>query len=526
MNSNLILAAIAGLALGVLIDEVVRRVLFARRLREADREAQHIRQDAERDAAAHLKEMELEGRERITQQERTAQDGFKKRRREMEGQRRDLEGQRRDLEAKVRNLDRRHELLETKRSEVDAREAELEERARQVEAAGAEAAELRRGQQERLEQIARMTAEQAHTELVEQIRSEVRREAASYLRKAQEESREEAERIARKLVVEALQRFSGSQVVDPTTTVLELPNEEMKGRIIGREGRNIRSLELATGIDLLVDDTPKAILLSCFDPVRREIARLSVEKLIEDGRIHPARVEEVVAKTRSEFEDHVMQDGETAAFELGITEMHPRLVRLVGRMRYCHSAGHNLQQHTRETVLLAANMASQVGADVDVVRRAAFLHEIGAVDDSSSETHPILQAAELAQKFNESDGVVRAIRSLHPEEQERSVEGILVQVGHQISDARPGARKESLEIFTHRMTQLETIAGSFIGVQGAFAIKAGKELRVVVDTQKISDSDAIWLARDIARRIQEQISFPGQIRVSVVRETRSIDYAM
>jgi len=510
---------VAAFAAGILVDQVIRRVMTARRRREAEDEAERIRQDAEREVEAHRKEIELEGRERTARAEQEVAANLKRRRRE-------IEAQRRDLDQKLRNLNRRHELVESKQADVDRRGAELDARRQEVDETGKQAEALRDQHQSRLEQIARMTAEQARNELTSQIRADARRESSSYLRKVQEETREESDREAQRLMIESLQRFSSAQVVDPTTTVVQLPNEEMKGRIIGREGRNIRSLEMATGIDLLVDDTPQAILLSCFDPVRREIARLSIEKLIEDGRIHPARVEEVVEKTRHEFDLHVMQEGETAAFELGIAEVHARLVRLVGRMGYCHSGGHNLLQHTREVVLLSTNMAAQVNADSEVVRRAAFLHEIGAVDDSDTEVHPVQRSVDLATKFNEPEAVTRAIRSLHPEEQDKTVEGILVQIGHDISTNRPGARKENLEIFTKRMDNMEAIACSFDGVHGAFAIKAGKELRVVVNTESITDADAIWLARDIGRRIQDEVSYPGQIRVSVVRETRTVDYAM
>jgi ribonuclease Y len=519
MDPVVVLGLALAFALGAVAGLAYRRAVGAGPLRDAEEEARRVREEAERDAAARLQEAEMEGRERAARQEREVQDQLKKRHRQ-------AEEQRREIEQKARNLERRHELLESRQADLDRRAADLDRR--QAEAAEAErrAAEALRQQQERLEQIARLTAEQARAELVNQIRAEARREAASYLRKVQEETREEADATARRLVIESMQRISQAQVIDPMTTIVELPNEEMKGRIIGREGRNIRALETATGIDLLVDDTPKAILLSCFDPVRREIARLSVERLIEDGRIHPARIEEVVEKTRQDFEEQIVQRGESVAFELGITEVHPRLVRLVGRMQHCHSRGHNLLQHTRETVLLAVNLAAQVRGEAEVVRRAALLHEIGAVDDSSPELHPALRSAELAQKFNESEGVVRALRSLHPDEPERTPEGILVQIAHSMSDVRPGARKENLEIFTRRMSDLEAIARSFAGVVGAFAIKAGKELRVLVDAEKVSDADAIWLARDIARRIQEAVNFPGQVRVSVVRETRSVDYAM
>jgi ribonuclease Y len=513
------LALLVGLAVGATAEILRRRLAASRRVQEAEDEAKGIRAAADRDAAARVKELEAEAQDRLARNDREQQEEAKRRRRENDEIRR-------DLESRQRNAQRRNELLEAKQTELDRRAAEIEARGRECEAAAREAESSRAQQQARLEQIARLTAEQARAELVNQVRADARREAATYLRKVQEETRESADAEATRLVVQSLQRFSSAQVIDATITVVNLPNEEMKGRIIGREGRNIRALETATGIDLLVDDTPQAILLSSFDPVRREVARLAVEHLVEDGRIHPARIEEVVEKARKDFDERLTHDGEAAAFEVGIADIHPRLIRLLGRMRYVHGGGQNLLQHARETVLLATNMASQLKVDPDVVRRAAFLHEVGNVDDSSAELHPTLRSADLAHKFNESDGVVRAIRSLHPEEQDRSLEGMLVQIAHAISAARPGARNENLEVFTRRLSDLERIAGSFPGVTGVFAIKAGKDLRVLVNSEKVSDADAIWLARDIADRIQEQVGYPGQIRVSVIRETRSVDYAM
>ncbi len=511
--------ALAALVAGFVAGQVRRRSILLRHIGDAEEEARRLYEDAESAAATRLQEVELEGRQRLEGKERAFQEESKR-------QRKANETIRKELEKRQRNLNRRHELFESKTIEVEALQAELARQEQETKAAHAEALDIRQQQQERLEKVARLTQEQAREELTAQIRTEVRREAAAYLRKVQEEARQEADQDASRLVVQSLERMSTSQIVDATTTVVELPNEEMKGRIIGREGRNIRSLERATGIDILVDDTPQAILLSSFDPVRREIARLSVQKLIEDGRIHPARIEEVVEKMTQSFGEHLLEEGESVAFELGLSEVHPRLIRMLGRMRYCHSGGHNLLQHTRETVFLATNMAAQLGADAEVVRRAAFLHEIGALDDSSNEHHPVQRSADLAAKFNESEEVVRALRSADPSEQERSLEGLLVQMGHTISEARPGARKDNLAIFTKRLTEMEEIALSFKGVVSAFAVKAGKELRVLVNSEKISDADAIWLARDISHRIQSSVTYPGQIRVSVVREIRAVDFAM
>ncbi len=515
---SLILIAVA-LVGGFLAGQLRRKSLFLDVVGSAEEAAQRLQEEAEGAASARLQEIELEGRDRLAAKERELQGEVKR-------HRKDHESTRRQLDKRQRNLNRQAELVESKGVEVQKLQAQFTEQTQEAEEALTAAKAMREQQQKRLEQVARLTQEQARQELTHQIRSEVRREAGAYLRKVQEETRQDAEQESRRLVVQSLERLSANQVIDATTTVVELPNEEMKGRIIGREGRNIRSLERATGIDVMVDDTPQAILLSSFDPVRREIARLSLEKLIEDGRIHPARIEEVVEKTIEGFDEHLLEQGEAISFELGITEVHPRLIRMLGRMQYCHSGGHNLLQHTRETVLLATNMAAQIGADSEVVRRAAFLHETGTVDDSSHEVDPVLRSADLASKCNESEAVVRALRSLDPTEQDRSVEGILVQMGHRISDARPGAKKDNLQIFTERLTEMEAIARSFKGVTSAFAVKAGKELRVIVNSETTSDADAIWMARDIAHKIQSAVNYPGQIRISVVREIRAVDFAM
>ena len=429
-----------------------------------------------------------------------------------------IEVRSRQLETDLGAVDRQRKDLERRQTAL----ARTEDAARQAQAAAeTDRADARRS----LERIAGLTVEEARAELLATIEADARREAAKLARRIEEEAREGAEREARRLVVEATQRVSLREPVESTVTFVALPSDEMKGRIIGREGRNIRALEMATGIDVVIDDTPGAILVSSFDPLRREVARVSIQRLVEDGRIHPARIEEVVAKVREEIESLTEETGAQAAFGLGVPELHPRLARLVGRLKFRSHHGHNLLQHASEVVLLASHIASETGARVDVVRRAGLLHEIGRVEDGAT-GHPVNVAADLAAKYGEREDVVKAIQALHPDADPKSVEALILRIANRISDNRPGARKDNLDVFIERLRRLEGLARGFPGVTQAFALKAGKELRVLVDTSSVSDDQAFGLAREIARAIERDLDYPGPIRVSVVRETRSVQYAV
>jgi ribonuclease Y len=498
---------------------VVGAVIAARRItaqakEEAARAAESLVADVRRNAEARAQDLLTAAQEQALAGEAEAD------RRE-----RDL-----DLrEAKVETLSRQRETelaaLERKQKDVDRRQSAvgaLEERARQIQAqAEAAAADTR----QKLERIAGLTVAEARAELLASIEAETRGEAAKLARKIEEEARESAERTARRLVVDATQRVSLREAVESTISFIALPSDEMKGRIIGREGRNIRALEMATGIDVIIDDTPGAILLSSFDPVRREIARVGIQRLLEDGRIHPARIEEVVAKVREEFETLTEEAGAQAAFALGVFDLHPRLARLVGRLKFRAYHGHNLLQHAGEVVHLAAHIAAETGARVEVLRRAALLHEIGRVEDGSS-GHPLVVAAELAAKFGEREEVVKAIQSLHPDAEPTSVEALILRMANRISENRPGARKDNLDVFIERLRRVESLACTFPGVTQAIALKAGKELRILVDTKSVSDDQAYGLSKQIARAIERELEYPGTIRVSVVRETRSVQYAV
>jgi ribonuclease Y len=490
-----------------------------RSLGAAAARARQLLADTEREVASRLQEAALEAQEKLDAAEHTFESETQQRRQEIDARERRLEQHEKNLQRRVDFLDQRQQDLERREQaikESEGRAAELKTSLEQMVAQ----------QRERLERVAGLSAEAARQELIKEMEAEARREAAGLIRKVEEEARQAAQQEAVRIITRAISRVPFSQVVDATLTVIDLPDDEMKGRIIGREGRNIRALEMTTGVDLIVDDTPHAILLSSFDPLRREIARLSIQRLLEDGRIHPARIEEVVAKVRSEMDGWITEAGEAAAFELEIPDLHPKLLRLVGSMKFQSLNSLNLLQHCKEVAVLAAHMAAQLEAKVETAKRAGLLHEIGHVEERNPYATPVLLSAELAQKYNENEGVVHAIQALHRDVAPKTVEAVLLQSAEQIALARPGARKDNLEIFVNRLSSLEQIARSFPGVKNAFAVKAGREVRVIVDTEKVNDEQAVWLSHDIAARIEHELQYPGQVKVSVIRETRAIGYAM
>jgi ribonuclease Y len=378
---------------------------------------------------------------------------------------------------------------------------------------------------DRLQEVARMTADKARDELIRQVEHENQLELVKKIRQSEESAREEADRRARRIIVTAIQKLASEQVMDSTVSVVNLPNDEMKGRIIGREGRNIRMLESMTGVDLIIDDTPEAVVLSCFDPVRREIARVALEKLVADGRIHPARIEEMVEKSRKEMDERIREEGEKAAFEVGITGLHADLIRLMGRLRFRSSYGQNVLFHSIEVALLCAQMAAELGAEVEIVRRAGFLHDIGKALTGEIEGPHAIVGARVCQKNGESADVVHAVEAHHEDVEQRTVEAMIVQACDAISAARPGARRENLDTYIKRLEKLETVANAFDGVERSYAIQAGREIRVLVHPDKIDDLKAARLARDVAKRIEENLDYPGQIKVTVIRETRTFEFA-
>ncbi|MCP4895758.1 MAG: ribonuclease Y, partial [bacterium] len=402
---------------------------------------------------------------------------------------------------------------------------ELELRGGRLSSAEEELATAAEEQKVRLEAIAGLTSEQAKAELVKALEHEARMDAANLVKRIEDEAGEKAKERAKRVVSMAIQRIASEHVVESTVSVVDLPSDEMKGRIIGREGRNIRAFEQATGVDLIVDDTPEAVILSCFEPVRREIARMALERLIQDGRIHPGRIEELVGKVQVEMDEKLLSDGEAAALELGIPDLHQELLKLIGRLQFRSSYGQNALRHSMEVAWLAQHMAAELGANAEIAKRAGLTHDIGkAVDREMEGTHLEL-GRDLLRRHGESDEVIHAMECHHGDYDPQSVEAVLVTAADALSAARPGARREILENYIKRLETLESLANDFKGVSKAYAIQAGRELRIIVESERISDDEALWLARDVAKRIEAELTYPGQIKVTVIRETRAVEYA-
>ncbi len=485
-----------------------------RAVRRAREETRRILAEARQEAEAKAKETLVSAQEKLLSVEEEAD----RRDREIDSREGQLDSRLRQLEQDTLALDRKSKELERRR--VAVTRAEEDARAA-AEAAGVNLARSR----EVLEHNAGLTAGEARAEIIATVEVEARKEASRLARRMEDEAREKAERDAVNLIVQATQRVNLREVVETTVSLIELPNDEIKGRIIGREGRNIRALEMTTGIDLIVDDTPRAILISSFDPLRREVARVAIDRLVEDGRIHPARIEEVVSRVQTEVESLVEEAGTQAAFHLGLTDLNPRLARLVGRLKFQTNHGQNLLQHSLEVALVASYMAAEVGGREELVRRAGLLHEVARADEATK-GHTVLASADLAGKHGESEAVVHAIQSLHPEVEAKTLEALLLATANRISDARPGARKDNLEVFVERLRRLEVMASRFAGVVGSYAVKAGKEIRVIVDAKVLKDEDAYALSKEIARTLERELAYTGQIKVSVVRETRAVQFAV
>jgi ribonuclease Y len=520
VNAQSIVAAVL-LAAALLVVAgwwLVLRRTGARLLADARSQAAKSAEDAERQADTRLREADIAAKERLLQARSEFEGSARKRRSELEA----LE---RRLTQKEDNLDKRNDELTQREKEVAQKDRAILSREKVV---GDREQELDRMVDEerlKLEQIAGLTAQQAKDELIHGLENDARIEAAHIVKRIEDEAREQAHKQAQRIIGMAVQRSASDYVSETTVSVVMLPNDEMKGRIIGREGRNIRALEMATGVDLIVDDTPEAVILSGFDPFRREVARVALERLITDGRIHPARIEEVVEKVKAEFDQRIQQEGEAALLELAIPGMHPDLVKLLGRLRYRTSYGQNVLQHSKEVAFLAGTMAAELKANVQVARRGGILHDVGkAIDREMDGTH-LQIGIDLLRKYGETEDVVHAMACHHGDYDPQTVEAVLVTAADALSAARPGARREVLETYVKRLEKLEEIASSFKGVQKTFAIQAGREIRIIVDSGKISDEAALWLSKDIARRIEGELTYPGQIKVTVIRETRSIEFA-
>lgn len=502
----------------VLLVLQVRKGSARRTIFQANAEAQAIRQGALDEAERIKREAVIEAKEKEIKLKAEVEAQMHERRTKIN----DLE---RRLVNKEENLERKTQGLERKEHDLQAKERRVYQREKELDLLEEKKNLLIQKETEELERISGLSQEDAKSMLIKKIEDEARLEAVQVMRRVEEETREKSQTVAREIISQAIQRSAADHVVETTVSVVDLPSEDMKGRIIGREGRNIRALEQATGVDIIVDDTPEAVILSSFDPVRRELARLSIEKLVSDGRIHPARIEDIVENVKADLEEKIKQEGESAAFELRVQNIHPELIKLLGKLKYRTSYGQNVLQHSKEVSYLAAVMARELGLDANVALRAGLLHDIGkAVDRDVEGTHTEL-SVELTKKHGESPAVVQAIASHHRDVDFPSIEAVLVQAADTLSAARPGARRELLETYIQRLEKLEEIANSFEGVQKSFALQAGREIRIIVESQKVSDERAALAAKDIAKKIKDELDYPGQIKVTVIREMRAVEYA-
>ena len=494
------------------------RTAMERLLQQAEITSQHLLKQAERDADSLRKSAAVAARERASEIEVEAERQALERRQEILSLEQALADRTRALADRLAATERLEQELRTRERAVRSSEAALAER---LDAAERLVAERSR----ELQRVAGLTGDEARELLMRQFESDARRDSANLLKRLEAEARNTAAVRAQQIVAEAIQRSAADHAIETTVSVVDLPSDDLKGRIIGREGRNIRALEMTTGVELIVDDTPGAIILSSFDPLRREIARQAIERLIADGRIHPARIEEVVERVKADMEETVRREGEAAAFDLGLYDVHPEVLRLMGRLKFRTSYGQNVLNHSKEVALLAGIMARELGLNTQVAVRAAFLHDVGkAVDRDLQGTHLQL-GLELLKKHGESEPVLQAVAAHHMDIDWPSVEAMIVQAADAISAARPGARREILESYVKRLEKLEEIADSFNGVSKAFALQAGREIRILVESGDVSDEEAVWLSRDIARRIENELQYPGQIKVTVIRETRAVEYA-
>ena len=518
--SPIIAAAIAVVtaAIGAFAGFTYRRNVTEKKIGRTEEYAKRLYDDAVRKAEDYKKEKVLEAKEEILK----AKAESDKERAESEWEMRE---RRNEIQRNERRLIQREETLDKKSDNLEAREETLNKKLTDLQKQEDELNDLKKKEITELERIAAMTRDEAKQIIVDKVQKEAYHDAAAMVRDIETQAKEDGEKKARNIIALAIQKCAADHVAESTVSVISLPNDDMKGRIIGREGRNIRALETATGVDLIIDDTPEAVIVSAFDPVRREIARVAVEKLIMDGRIHPARIEEMVEKARKEVENQIREAGENAVFETNQHGIHNELVKLLGRLRYRTSYGQNVLKHSIEVSHLAGLMAAELGTDVQLAKRAGLLHDIGkAVDHESEGTHVSL-GAELARKYHENDAVVHCIMAHHNDVEPQTVEAVLVQAADAISAARPGARRESLENYIKRLEKLEEIAGSFDGVDKCYAIQSGREVRIMVKPEDVTDDGIKVLAKQIAKQIEEQMEYPGQIRVNVIRETRSTEFA-
>ena len=507
----IVVGTLVGLALGFVFGIVYRKKVAEREIGSAEAEATRLINEAIRSGESRKKEMLLEAKDEIHKSRTEHEKEVKERRAE-------LTKQERRLQQKEESLDKKTDAFERK-------EEELAKKMEKLAQTQAEAEEIRAQQLTTLETISGLTQEQAKAYILETVEDEVRHESAMKIKEIEQQMKDEAEEKAREIIATAIQRCAADHAAETTVSVVALPNDEMKGRIIGREGRNIRTLETITGVDLIIDDTPEAITVSSFDPVRREIARMALEQLIADGRIHPTRIEDMVEKARREVEHTIKMEGERATFETGIHGLHPELVKLLGRQKYRTSYGQNVLNHSIEVSHIAGLMAAELGVDVALAKRAGLLHDLGKSIDHEVEGSHVQLGADLARKYKENPVVVNAIEAHHGDVEPKTVIAVLVQAADAVSAARPGARRENVENYIRRLQKLEELTGSYPGVEKAYAIQAGREVRIMVKPEVVSEDNMIILARDIAKQIEAELEYPGQIKVNVIRETKAVEFA-
>ncbi len=518
MNGLTIVIVVAAIIVGVLLGYLLRKKVSSKILESSENLSARIVEEAKKEAETIKKESILQAKDNLLK----AKNEFEK---ETRGRKQELDGVERQLRLKEENLDKRLDMLVQKETNIEKKEQSIISKENLINEKHNKLNEVIEEQKERLEKIAGISSEQAKNHLIQSMTADAKRDAAGAIRKIEEDAKRDADKKAKEIIAYAVQRYAGDYITENTVSVVNLPSDEMKGRIIGREGRNIRAIEAATGTDLIIDDTPEAVVLSSFDPIRREVARRSLENLISDGRIHPGRIEDVVKKAKTEVDEIVRETGERVSFDAGVHDVHPELLNLLGRLKFRTSFSQNVLVHSIEVAHLTGMMAAELGINVKEAKRAGLLHDIGkAIDHEVEGTHAAI-GADYARRYGESESIVNAIATHHDDGRTNTILGVLVQAADSLSAARPGARREMLETYVRRLNELESIANSFSGVDKCYAIQAGREIRILVENEKISDNDAVMLCKDIVKKIEEDLTYPGQIKVTVIREMRVSDFA-
>ncbi len=508
---NEVLFVILGAIIGIIVGYYIRRNIGEGKIKNAEELANQIVEDAKKDGESYKKELLLEAKDEIHKLRTESERENRERRNDIQKLERRVQNKEESIDRKLESIEKKEELIVKKNKQLEEKEASINE--------------LYDKQLLELERLSGLTSEEAKEILLDGVRREIAHETAVMIKEVESQAKLDADKKAKDIITGAIQRCAADHVAETTVTVVSLPNDEMKGRIIGREGRNIRTLETLTGIDLIIDDTPEAVVLSGFDPIRREVARIALEKLIVDGRIHPARIEEMVDKAKKEVENIIREEGEQAAFDTGIHNLHPEIIKLLGRLKYRTSYGQNVLKHSVEVSHLAGMMAAELGADIRIAKRAGLLHDLGKAVDHEVEGPHVDIGVDLARRYKESKEVIHGIAAHHGDVEATTIEAVLVQAADAISAARPGARRETLETYIKRLEKLEEIANSVEGVEKSFAIQAGREIRIMVKPDEVNETQTIHTAREIVKKIESELDYPGQIKVNVIRETRAIEYA-